>query len=126
MWLVRSSGSHQNQSLPWEDHASVMISELGLGQLAAYYNMTTYFYEYPAVSKGRRFLLEVSPHHSEKVSKDGSNVVDARWIDLENGLFLDIMTARYDPSRPRREGLMACKDGKEFKVCKSTGPVESC
>lgn len=111
----------RGQSLPWEDHHSVLVTEPTLQQLASYYNMTTYYYEYSAIPKGRKFLLDINPHYADKDNNARSNVVDARWIDTETGLFLDISTARYDSSLPVGEGVITGKDGQKFKVRGSLG-----
>ncbi|ROT39339.1 mannosylphosphorylation protein [Sodiomyces alkalinus F11] len=103
------------QILPWDTDADVMISEPSIYRLAAYYNMTTYYFEYPAVPNGRTFQLEVNPHYTIREDSDRLNVVDARWIDMENGLFIDITTASYDLDHPEGEGVLVCKDGHQFR-----------
>lgn len=103
------------QILPWDTDADVMVSEPSIYRLAANYNMTTYHYRYPAIPKGRSFQLEVNPHYTTRGEDDKLNVVDARWIDMENGLFIDITTARYDMGHPNGAGVLTCKDGHEFR-----------
>ncbi|KAH6687850.1 LicD family-domain-containing protein [Plectosphaerella plurivora] len=117
-WIMHESllGWWWNKkSLPWEDHHSVLVTEPTLHQLASYYNMTTYYYEYSAIPKGRKFLLDINPHYADKDSNAGSNIVDARWIDTETGLFLDISMAGYDNSLPAGEGFIISRDGQKFK-----------
>lgn len=104
------------QALPWDDDADVMITEPSMYYLAAYHNMTTYYYQYSAIPEGRTFLLDINPHYTTRSESDTLNVVDARWIDMENGLFIDITAARYDLDHPQGEGVMICKDGHEFRV----------
>ncbi|KAM0335391.1 hypothetical protein ACHAQA_000436 [Verticillium albo-atrum] len=43
------------------------------------------------------------------------NLIDARWIDMENGLFIDITAARYDPTNREGEGVLVGKDGHTFR-----------
>lgn len=109
------------QILPWDTDADVMVSEPSIYRLAANYNMTTYHYRYPAIPKGRSFQLEVNPHYTTRGEDDKLNVVDARWIDMENGLFIDITTARYDMEHPNGAGVLTCKDGHEFRVRRLSG-----
>lgn len=104
------------QALPWDDDADVMVTEPSMYYLAAYHNMTTYYYQYSAIPEGRTFLLDINPHYTTRSESDTLNVVDARWIDMENGLFIDITAARYDLDHPQGEGVMICKDGHEFRV----------
>ncbi|KAH7375277.1 LicD family-domain-containing protein [Plectosphaerella cucumerina] len=117
-WIMHESllGWWWNKkSLPWEDHHSVFITETTLYHLAAFYNMTTHYYEYSAIPKGRKYLLDINPHYTDRDSEESSNAVDARWIDTETGLYLDISTARYDTNIPAGEGFIICKDRQKFK-----------
>ncbi|KAL2755107.1 hypothetical protein ACRALDRAFT_1064822 [Sodiomyces alcalophilus JCM 7366] len=117
-WLMHGTllGWWWNQQiLPWDTDADVMITEPSIYRLAANYNMTTYYFEYPAVPNGRTFQLEINPHYTTRDDSDKLNVVDARWIDMENGLFIDITTARYDLDHSEGEGVLVCKDGHQFR-----------
>ncbi|KAK1980831.1 LicD family-domain-containing protein [Colletotrichum cereale] len=94
-WLMHSSllGWWWNkQILPWDTTADVQVTENGINFLAAYYNMTTYYYNYTSIPDGRFFQLEVNPNyvHRSDDSIDEGNVADARWIDMESGLFIDV------------------------------------
>ncbi|KAF2027748.1 hypothetical protein EK21DRAFT_102329 [Setomelanomma holmii] len=46
---------------------------------------------------GKKYLLEINPHHSDWSTKDVENVIDARWIDTATGLFIDITTIHTQP-----------------------------
>ncbi|KKA30160.1 hypothetical protein TD95_001168 [Thielaviopsis punctulata] len=80
--------------LPWDSDADIQISENGLSFLAAYYNMTMFFYQYSGVPEGRRFRLQVNPHYKD-ATIDPDNAVDARWIDMQTGLYVDITGLRH-------------------------------
>ncbi len=97
----------------------MQISEPSIYYLAAYYNMTTFYFQYPQLPHGRFFQLEVNPNYVYREEADDLNVVDARWIDMENGLFIDITTARYNFTHPAGPGVLSCKDGHEYRVCLS-------
>ncbi|KAM0288094.1 hypothetical protein ACHAQH_000162 [Verticillium albo-atrum] len=101
--------------MPWDDDADVMVSEPSMFRLAAYYNMTTYYYEYPLIPQGRSFLLDINPHYLIRDKEKGLNSIDARWIDMEYGLFIDITTARYDVTHEEGEGTIVGKDGHLFR-----------
>lgn len=46
----------------------------------------------------RVYLLDVNPHFADRGRGDGSNVIDARWIDVASGLFIDVTgLAERDP-----------------------------
>lgn len=78
--------------------------------------MTTFYFKYPRIPKGRTFQLEVNPNYVYREEDDKLNVVDARWIDMENGLYIDITTARYNLTHPEGPGVLSCKDGHEYRV----------
>ncbi|EXF85450.1 hypothetical protein CFIO01_12358 [Colletotrichum fioriniae PJ7] len=119
-WLMHGSllGWWWNkQTLPWDSDADVQVTENGINFLAAYYNMTTWYYKYPSVPQGRYFQLEVNPNYVRRGqdSFDEDNVIDARWIDMDNGLFIDITAVRYVEDHPEGDGVLATKNGHEFR-----------
>ncbi|KAK2048146.1 hypothetical protein LZ31DRAFT_490625 [Colletotrichum somersetense] len=94
-WLMHGSllGWWWNkQMLPWDSNADVQVTKQGIKFLAAYYNMTTHYYKYSSIPNGRFFQLEVNPNyvHRDKEAVDEGNEADARWIDMDSGLFIDV------------------------------------
>ncbi|EFQ25352.1 hypothetical protein CGRA01v4_02691 [Colletotrichum graminicola] len=94
-WLVHGSllGWWWNkQILPWDSTADVQVTVNGIRFLAAYYNMTTYYYKYSSIPDGRFFQLEVNPNyvHRAKDAVGEADEADARWIDMDSGLFIDV------------------------------------
>ncbi|KAJ5374020.1 hypothetical protein N7517_006026 [Penicillium concentricum] len=102
-----------NQKLfPWDDDLDVQISEPTIHFLAEYYNMTEHHFDLPNVDGGRKYMLEVNPNYVVKSERDTLNKIDARWIDMSSGLFIDITAVRRDQAarlNGRPEALM-CKD----------------
>lgn len=99
--------------LPWDSDLDVQVSEETISFLARYYNMTEYRYQINADDEdGRSYLLEINPHYVIRGVEDRLNVIDARWIDTETGLFIDISTVRVDHEERARgkEGALMCKD----------------
>jgi len=78
-----------------------------VGFLACYYNMTIHTF------KKRDYLLEVNPKYTEPSYDDSLNVIDARWIDIDTGLFIDITAVR-----PHHElkNIICSKDQHEEKA----------
>ncbi|KAL1844951.1 hypothetical protein VTK73DRAFT_1449 [Phialemonium thermophilum] len=103
------------QIMPWDSDVDVQVSESSMYYLAAYYNMTVFHYKTPRIPEGRDYLLEINPHYTIRDTSDKLNVIDARWIDTESGLFIDITTARYAWNHPKGEGMIVCKDGHEYR-----------
>lgn len=62
----------------------------------------------------RDYMLEVNPKYTDPSYKDTLNVIDARWIDIETGLFIDITAVRPHQSK---KGIICSKDQHEEKVC---------
>ncbi|KAM7195081.1 LicD family domain containing protein [Naviculisporaceae sp. PSN 640] len=116
-WLAHGSllGWWWNKRiLPWDSDIDVQVTESGIWFFAAYYNMSVFYYQTPRNPEGRKYMLEVNPHFDNRDQTDTMNKIDARWIDMKSGLFIDITAARYNLSHPGGEGMMSCKDGHEF------------
>lgn len=79
--------------LPWDDDVDVIVTERSIHYLAAFYNMSVHSFNVSGVGLCRNYLLEVNPHYSDD-SIDTNNKIDARWIDMTSGLFVDITTLR--------------------------------
>jgi len=62
--------------------------------------------------QGRDYMLEINPNWVNPSVLDHYNMIDARWIDTETGLFIDITTLRRDVEAEQRgyPGRMMCKD----------------
>lgn len=98
--------------MPWDSDLDVMMTEQSIAHLAGYYNMTVHHFNLPLVEHGRDYLLEINPHWTNGSTTDSLNVIDARWVDMDTGLFIDITTLR--PNRTAQEqgheGYMMVKD----------------
>ncbi|RCI13283.1 hypothetical protein L249_0657 [Ophiocordyceps polyrhachis-furcata BCC 54312] len=101
--------------MPWDMDADVQVTEVDLYYLAAHHNMTVYYYKYGDMKDGRYFLLDVNPHFEHRDTDDSLNLIDARWIDMATGLFIDITAARYHLEHPAGEGILYDKNGHEFR-----------
>lgn len=102
--------------LPGDDKISVRVSEPGIFSLAAYYNMSTFYFRLPGAPHGRRYRLQLSPHARDRDLPDGSRTPDAQWIEFKTGLSIDVYAVRYNLTHPGGEGMLSCKDGSELRV----------
>jgi hypothetical protein len=95
----------------------VQISEPTIHFLADYYNMTEHHFDLPGVDDGRTYLLEINPNYVVRSTKDRLNVIDARWIDMSSGLFIDITAVRKDDARRANgeKGALMCKDRHHYE-----------
>ncbi|KAI0472428.1 LicD family-domain-containing protein [Xylaria cf. heliscus] len=61
----------------------------------------------------RTYLLDVNPHHGALTKGNGANIIDARWIDTSNGMFIDITGLRErDPDNS--PGVWSCKNNHRY------------
>ncbi|KAK5110632.1 hypothetical protein LTR62_005671 [Meristemomyces frigidus] len=99
-WLMHGTllGWYWNRAiLPWDSDLDVMITERSLHHLATFHNMSIHHFSLPSPPTEPRlkrdYLLEINPHYKNS-SVESVNKIDARWIDIETGLFIDITTLR--------------------------------
>lgn len=97
--------------MPWDSDIDVMISEKSIHHMAAYYNMTVHHHRIADSGVSRDYLLEVNPHYTSS-DWDTDNKIDARWIDTDSGLFIDITTLRRNTTAEKLgiHGAMSVKD----------------
>ncbi|KAF8246685.1 hypothetical protein K440DRAFT_630874 [Wilcoxina mikolae CBS 423.85] len=77
------------------------------------YNLTRHKYTSDDGTIEREYLLDVNPWIWQRVRGDGQNVIDARWVDVRNGLFIDITgIAETDPKNP---GVLNCKNYHRYR-----------
>ncbi|KAI3340386.1 LicD family-domain-containing protein [Ustulina deusta] len=63
----------------------------------------------------KRYLLDVNPHHGALTRGNGANVIDARWIDTSNGMFIDITGLR-ERDAERSPGVWSCKNNHRYRT----------
>lgn len=98
--------------MPWDSDIDVQMTNATVHMLASYYNMTIHTFDISEDEK-KNYMLEVNPKYTDPSYGDTLNVIDARWIDIETGLFIDITAVRPHPSK---KGIMCSKDQHEEKV----------
>jgi hypothetical protein len=117
-WIMHGSllGWWWNRRImPWDSDLDVQISEKSIQFLADYYNMTIHTFKLPGKSgkkENRNYMLEINPHFRNTSLSDTLNAIDARWIDTETGLFIDITVVHPNRTTP---GNLFCKDGHQFR-----------
>jgi len=114
-WIMHGSllGWWWNRRImPWDSDVDVQMSYSSMDYLAKFYNMTVHHFKLPNIAEGRDYMLEVNPHYTNDSVLDRLNVIDARWIDTETGLFIDITTLRPNKTAESqgKKGVMMCKD----------------
>lgn len=104
------------QVMPWDMDADMQVTEADMYFLAAYHNMTVYYYKYDNMEKGHFFLLEINPNYEYREQDDIFNFIDGRWIDMDTGLYIDITAARYALEHKEGQGILYDKHGHQYRV----------
>jgi hypothetical protein len=95
---------------PWEWDLDVHVYLQGLEKLASCCNGSMYEY-----STREKYLLDVNAFVWERNGiVDPNNRIDARWIDLATGLYVDI-TAVEEADDAEEGGSLAAKDGHRYR-----------
>ena len=108
----------RTQILPWDSDIDVQMTVDTLQFLANFYNMSIFHYHLPGIAAGRDYMLEINPTFATEGPFDKLNMIDARWIDTETGLFIDITSVRpNDTARAQGiVGALKCKDKHKYTV----------
>ncbi|KAI1006475.1 hypothetical protein K3495_g1747 [Podosphaera aphanis] len=103
--------------LPWDWDLDTQVTATTLTWLSENLNMTTHNYSFTEDDDGtlvsRQYLIDVNSKHVERVHGDGQNVIDARWIDVRNGLFVDI-TGLSETEPELHPDVWSCKNGHHY------------
>ncbi len=71
----------------------------------------------------RTYLLDVNPWAWERERGDGQNIIDARWIDTRNGLYIDI-TGLSETHPDVQPGVWVCKNYHRYEYTEKALVVE--
>ncbi|UNI24614.1 mannosyltransferase [Purpureocillium takamizusanense] len=97
------------QIMPWDYDLDVQVSNATLQWMGDHLNRTEHsFNSSSSPGSVSKYVLDVNPHHSDIDQGDGMNIIDARWIDMQNGMFVDITGVR--EREVDRPGFWSCKN----------------
>ncbi|KAF2157463.1 hypothetical protein K461DRAFT_219731 [Myriangium duriaei CBS 260.36] len=120
-WIMHGSllGWWWNKRImPWDTDLDVMVSEQAMEHLANYYNMTIHHHRYDDGALGRDYMLEINPHFRNTSEADRYNRIDARWVDVKTGLFIDMTVLHRNISAENegKVGAMMSKDRHHYHI----------
>lgn len=98
--------------MPWDYDLDVQMSTSTLTWVGHNLNRTEHEYKWTDASGAEqtsKYMLDINPHHIEKGRGDGLNIIDARWIDLANGAYVDI-TGLAERELPKKPGIWSCRN----------------
>ncbi|CRK24763.1 hypothetical protein BN1708_003881 [Verticillium longisporum] len=104
------------QVMPWDYDLDVQMSAATLDWVGENLNRTEHFYNWTGTDNSQhtsRYLLDINPHHIERDRGDGLNIIDARWIDMANGAFVDI-TGVAERELPENPGIWSCRNSHRY------------
>lgn len=104
--------------MPWDLDLDTQVSITTLDWLANNLNMTMHNYTSTGSDGSvvdRAYLLDVNPNYVRRARGDGMNVIDARWVDVRNGLFIDI-TGLAEVSPEKQPGIWSCKNLHRYRT----------
>ena len=101
--------------LPWDWDVDTQVSGATLSYMAKHHNRTTHEYVSEDKAFRRKYLLDVNPWSAQRDNGDGANIIDARWIDTSNGLYIDI-TGLSELHPDQKPGVWSCKNFHNYHV----------
>ncbi|KAF2640756.1 hypothetical protein P280DRAFT_400433 [Massarina eburnea CBS 473.64] len=102
------------QRLPWDWDLDTQVSGATLAYMGEKYNQTRHTYT-SADGQSGEYLLDVNPMIIERERGNGMNVIDARWISVRNGLFIDI-TGLSETHPDTNPGEWVCKNYHRYQT----------
>ncbi|KAK1782947.1 LicD family-domain-containing protein [Copromyces sp. CBS 386.78] len=125
-WLAHGTllGWYWNGAImPWDYDLDVQVSNSTLGVMAAEWNGTTFEYVYALSEQEekeglghrgevnvKKYMLDVNPYWSQRTMLEGLNIIDARWIDMKNGMYVDITGLSEDRLETKAKGVWTDKN----------------
>ncbi|KAJ5633778.1 hypothetical protein N7528_001620 [Penicillium herquei] len=101
--------------LPWDWDMDTQVPDTTLAYLADHYNGTVVEYTAPDSREKRQYLLDVNPWSRQRERGQGHNIIDARWIDVDTGLYIDITgLSRLEPDT--HPDIWQCKNFHKYRI----------
>ncbi|KAJ5578121.1 uncharacterized protein N7459_007085 [Penicillium hispanicum] len=101
--------------LPWDWDMDTQILDTTLAYLADHFNHTLVEYTSPDSTLRRRYLLDINPWSRQRERGQGHNIIDARWIDIDTGLYIDITgLSRLEPDE--HPDIWQCKNFHKYRL----------
>ncbi len=88
--------------LPWDLDLDVQVTA---------HDLINRFSKHNNEMHQNRYLFEMNPHHIYRLHQF-DNVIDARFIDIQTGLYLDVTGLSYNP----KQDVFQCKSPHSYKV----------
>ncbi|OJJ49879.1 hypothetical protein ASPZODRAFT_128436 [Penicilliopsis zonata CBS 506.65] len=101
--------------LPWDWDIDTQVPDTTLARLGDDFNQTIVSYTSADKKVKRKYLLDINPWSRQRERGKGHNIIDARWIDIKTGLYIDITgLSRLNPET--EPDIWQCKNFHKYKV----------
>ncbi|KAL4900297.1 hypothetical protein BDW74DRAFT_162050 [Aspergillus multicolor] len=98
--------------MPWDWDIDTQVSEATLFRLADEFNGTIAEFNTTNPDAQHSYLLDVNPWARQRDRGKGLNIIDARWIDMQTGLYIDITgLSQLNKEKPNEWG---CKNNHNY------------
>jgi len=113
-WFAHGSllGYHwDGLTMPWDSDHDIQVPVMELDRLARDFNRTLVVQN--TAEGQRKYLVDVAPSYVQRAKGNGNNLIDARFIDVDSGAYIDITGL----ARISANSLQAaCKNRHSYKV----------
>ena len=103
------------KNLPWDRDIDTQVSEATLTYMINHLNQTIFHYISRDDKVERKYVLDVNTYATERQPGLGMNIIDARWIDVQNGLYIDI-TGLSELQPDSEPGVVSCKNNHRYNI----------
>ncbi|KAK9321850.1 LicD family-domain-containing protein, partial [Lipomyces orientalis] len=102
------------EPLPWDSDADVQMFVRTMDSMSERFNGTSYEYT-TSENEARKYYLDVNPNFLYRSHEDHDNVIDARFVDTQTGLYIDI-TALAETDPIRQPNTISCKNNHTYLI----------
>lgn len=100
--------------MPWDWDIDTQVTDTTLLRLADRYNQSVVRYKPRRRDPELSYLLDINPWARQRERGQGLNIIDARWIDMRTGLYIDITgLSHLDPNKP---DMWQCKNNHKYQT----------
>ncbi|KAJ8104424.1 LicD family-domain-containing protein [Lipomyces tetrasporus] len=102
------------EPLPWDSDVDVQMFVRTMDSMSERFNGTSYEYT-TSENEARNYYLDVNPNFLYRSHEDRENVIDARFLDMQTGLYIDI-TALAETDPIRHPNTISCKNNHRYLI----------
>ena len=106
--------------MPWDLDLDVQVTAETMQFMGDNYNRTEHSFNYTVPHEhGKhnelvqtKYLFDINPHHND-TEVDRMNIIDARWIDMSTGMYIDLTVLKErDPAK--KPGIWSCTNNHRY------------